>query len=32
MRWPPACEYVDPGEEECPLLVDVAKHSSEDRD
>jgi hypothetical protein len=32
MRWPPACEYVIPEAEERPLLEDVTKQCSEDRD
>jgi hypothetical protein len=32
VRWPPACEDVSPEAEERPLLEDVTKHSSEDRD
>jgi hypothetical protein len=31
-RWPPACEDVGPEAEERPLLEDVTKQSSEDRD
>jgi hypothetical protein len=32
VRWPPACEDVSPGAEERPLLEDVTKQRSEDRD
>jgi hypothetical protein len=32
VTWPPACEDVSPGAEERPLLKDVIKQSSEDRD
>jgi hypothetical protein len=32
MRWPPACEDVCPGAEKRPLLEDVTKQRSEDRD
>jgi hypothetical protein len=30
--WPPACEDVSPEVEERPLLEDVTKQRSEDRD
>jgi hypothetical protein len=30
--WPPACEDVRPGAEERPLLEDVTKQHSDDRD
>jgi hypothetical protein len=32
MRWPPVCEDVSPEAEERPLLEDVTKQRSEDRD
>jgi hypothetical protein len=32
VRWPPACEDVNPGAKERPLLEDVTKQRSEDRD
>jgi hypothetical protein len=32
MKWAPACEDVNPGAEERPLLEDVTKQRSEDRD
>jgi hypothetical protein len=32
VRRPPACVDVSPEEEECPLLEDVTKQRSEDRD
>jgi hypothetical protein len=32
VRWPPACEDMSPGTEERPLLEDVTKQSSENRD
>jgi hypothetical protein len=32
VRWPSACEDVSPGAEERPLLEDVTKQRSEDRD
>jgi hypothetical protein len=32
VRWPPACEDVNPGAEERPLLGDVSKQHSEERD
>jgi hypothetical protein len=32
VRQLPACEDVSPKEEECPLLEDVTKQSSENRD
>jgi hypothetical protein len=32
VRRPPACENVSPGTEERPLLEDVTKQLSEDRD
>jgi hypothetical protein len=32
VRWPPACEDVNPGAEERPLLEDFTKQRSEDRD
>jgi hypothetical protein len=32
VRWPPACEDVSPGAEERPLLENVTKQRSEDRD
>jgi hypothetical protein len=32
VRWPPACEDVSSGVEERPLLGDVTKQRSEDRD
>jgi hypothetical protein len=32
VRWPPACEDVNPAAEERPLLEDVAQQRSEDRD
>jgi hypothetical protein len=32
VRWTPACEDVSPGAEECPLLEDITKQRSEDRD
>jgi hypothetical protein len=32
VRWPPACEDVSQGVEEHPLLEDVTKQHSEDRD
>jgi hypothetical protein len=32
VRWPPSCEDVSPEAEERPLLEDVTKQSSEDRD
>jgi hypothetical protein len=32
VRWPPACKNVNPGAEERPLLGDVTKQRSEDRE
>jgi hypothetical protein len=32
VRWPPACEDASPGAGERPLLEDVTKQRSEDRD
>jgi hypothetical protein len=32
VRWPPACEDVSPAAKERPLLEDVTKQSSEDRE
>jgi hypothetical protein len=32
VRWPPGCEDVSPEAEERPLLEDVTKQRSEDRD
>jgi hypothetical protein len=32
VRWPPACENVSTEAEEHPLLEDVTKQRSEDRD
>jgi hypothetical protein len=32
MKWPPACEDVSAGAEERPLLEDVTKQCSDDRD
>jgi hypothetical protein len=32
MSWSPACEDVSPEVEECPLLEDVTKERSENRD
>jgi hypothetical protein len=32
VRWPSACEDTSPEAEEFPLLEDVTKQSSEDRD
>jgi hypothetical protein len=32
VRWPPACEDVSSEAEERPLLEDVTKQRSEDRD
>jgi hypothetical protein len=31
VSWPPVCEDVSPEAEECPLLEDVTKQRSEDR-
>jgi hypothetical protein len=31
VRWPPACEDVNPEAEDRPLLEDITKLSSEDR-
>jgi hypothetical protein len=30
VRWPPACEDISPGAEECPLLEDITQKHSED--
>jgi hypothetical protein len=32
VSWPPACEDVSPGAENHPLLEEVTKQRSEDRD
>jgi hypothetical protein len=32
VRWPPACEDVSPRTENRPLLEDITKQRSEDRD
>jgi hypothetical protein len=32
VRWSPACEDVSPGAKEYPLLEDVTKQRTEDRD
>jgi hypothetical protein len=32
VRWPSVCENVSPEEEERPLLEDITKQRSEDRD